>query len=187
MCSCFALLIVIQTSVRPHCPLRRKRRLRPECCVLYLEINIGLIEELFKYTFFWRYIHCDFHCMALSFTIGISDHIACDCHFISFVMEGKTIDFKSNCFSGSACMKLSYLRSSGSTGAVNEIFPAHPPRGRCGCDGMKPCVAASDHVLMLRFADRHSDIRSTPLPSSEEKKTASRVLRSLFGNQYWID
>ena len=51
-----------------------------------------------------------------------SDHIACDCHFISFVMEGKTIDFKSSCFSGSACMKLSYLRSSGSTGAVNEIF-----------------------------------------------------------------
>ena len=161
-----------------------------------MEINIGLIEELFEYTFIWRYIHYDFHCMTLSFTIGISDHIACDCHFISFVMEGKTIDFESSCFSGSACMKLSYLRSSGSTGAVNEIFPAHPPRGRCGCDGMKPCVAASDHVLMLRFADLHSNNRfdpialfgvSTPLPSSEEKKTASRVLRSLYGNQYWID
>ena len=33
------------------------------------------------------------------------DHIACDCHFISFVMKGKTIDLKSSCFSGSACMK----------------------------------------------------------------------------------
>ena len=42
-------------------------------------------------------------------------------------------------------------------------FPAHPPRGRCGCDGMKPCVAASDHVLMLRFADLHSDNRFDPI------------------------
>ena len=45
-------------------------------------------------------------CQYMSYAvIEICDHIACDCHFISFVMKGKTIDLKSSCFSGSACMK----------------------------------------------------------------------------------
>ena len=37
------------------------------------------------------------------------------------------------------------------------------PWGRCGCDVTKPCVAASDHVLMRRFTDRLVNNRFDPI------------------------
>ena len=85
---------------RPHCPLRRKK----EGCVssvarIVWKSILDSMKSLSEYIFYIRrYICYDLLCMTLSYTVGISDHIACDCHFISFVMEGKLIDLKSSCF-----------------------------------------------------------------------------------------